>query len=510
VAERVTLTTRRADLPASEGVRWESDGKGEYTVQTAQWPERGTTVVLHLREGEDDLLSGYRLRSIIQKYSDHVSLPIFMPDDKAEGQGGEAEDQGAGPADSPVNKAAALWARAKNELAAQDYNEFYKHLTKDVTDPLAWLHSKVEGIYEYTLLLFIPSRAPYDLWIQGPRHGVRLHVRRVFIMDDNGQLMPEYLRFVRGVIDSSDLPLNISREMLQSSRAVSHIQSSATKKVLRLLSELAENDPEKYATFWNEFGTAIKEGIAEDYANRDEIARLLRFSSTKSPAEEPSVSLSDYLARMRDGQQKIYYLLAPTQATAASSPHLEAFRAKDVEVLLMSDPADNWVVSSLRQFEGKSFQSVAHGTADLGDLGGDADAEKEEEEASTEYAALISSLKDILAGQVHDVRVSRRLTTSPACIVANDPDIGVSLANPLPGPGLPNQPILEINPQHPLVRRLNQEQHDPGLADWAHILYNQAVLTLGARIDEPADFVSRLNDLLLSLTHRADYPEAAD
>jgi molecular chaperone HtpG len=502
VADRVTLTTRRAGLPASEGVRWESDGKGEYTLETAEQPEQGTTVVLHLREEEDGLLSGYRLRSVIQKYSDHISLPIYLPEEKEEGEG---EPEGGDRAQTAVNQAAALWARAKNELKDQDYSEFYKHLTNDFTGPLAWLHSKVEGAYEYTLLLYIPSRAPYDLLFAGPRHGVRLHVRRVFIMDDNGQLLPDYLRFVRGVIDSSDLPLNISREILQSSRAVSNIKSNATKKVLRLLADLAENEPQKYATFWREFGKILKEGIAEDYANRDEIAGLLRFTSTASPADEPSVSLAGYVERMKEGQQKIYFLVAPTLAAAASSPHLEAFREKGVEVLLMGDPVDNWVISSLPEFDGKRFQSVAHGIADLDDPGDDGSAE-EKEEASAEYAALIGGLKDALAGQVHDVRISKRLTTSPACIVANDPDIGFSFISHLQGSGLPNQPVLEVNPGHPLVERLNREQ-DARLADWAQVLYGQAVLTLGARIDKPADFVSRLNDLLLGLTRGDDDPE---
>lgn len=502
VADRVTLTTRRAGLHADEGVSWESDGKGEYTLETVEQPEQGTTVVLHLREEEDDLLNGYRLRSVIQKYSDHISLPIYMQEEK---EAGEGEPEGGDQAQTPVNQAAALWARAKNELKDQDYSEFYKHLTNDFAGPLAWLHSKVEGTYEYTLLLYIPSRAPYDLLSAGPRHGVRLHVRRVFIMDDNGQLLPDYLRFVRGVIDSSDLPLNISREILQSSRAVSNIKSNATKKVLRLLADLAENEPQKYATFWREFGKILKEGIAEDYANRDEIARLLRFTSTASPADEPSVSLTGYVERMKEGQQKIYFLLAPTLAAAASSPHLEAFREKGTEVLLMGDPVDNWVISSLPEFDGKRFQSVAHGIADLDDPGDDGSA-KEKEEASAEYAALIGGLKDALAGQAHDVRISKRLTTSPACIVANDPDIGFSFVSHLQGSGLPNQPVLEINPGHPLVERLKREQ-DPRLADWAQVLYGQAVLTLGARIDKPADFVSRLNDLLLSLTSGDDQPE---
>jgi molecular chaperone HtpG len=496
VAERVILTTRRAGLAASDGVRWESDGKGEYTLETVERPDRGTTIVLHLREGEDDLLNGYRLRSIIQKYSDHISLPILMPPDETTGEG-QAASQPA--AETAVNRASALWARPKSELSEQDYNDFYRHIGSDFSDPLAYVHAKMEGTYEYTLLLFIPSRAPYDLWVQQSRQGVKLHVRRVFIMEDTGQLMPQYLRFVRGVIDSSDLPLNISREILQGSRVVDHIRSSAVKKVLKLLKEIAENDPAKYATFWKEFGTVLKEGIADDYANREDIAELLRFTSTASSTQEADVSLSEYVARMKEGQDKIYYLLAPSLAAATTSPHLEAFRKKGIEVLLLGQAVDNWVVTGLLQeFEGQRLQSVAQGAPDFGTL--EDDAEKEAtEKASTDFAALLGHLKAHLAGQAWDVRVTSRLTTSPACIVANEPDIDINLAQRLRGSGLPNQPVLEINPQHPLIERLNQHQDDPRLADWAHVLFNQAILTLGARIEDPAAFVTRLNDLLVAL-----------
>jgi molecular chaperone HtpG len=501
VAERVTLTTRRAGLPAADGVRWESDGRGEYTLEPAECPSRGTTVVLWLRPGEDELLSSYRLRSIIQKYSDHISLPIVMPEDKqAEGkqaEGGEPDD--GKPAGSPVNQASALWARPRAELSDADYHGFYRHVAGDYTDPLAWVHSKIEGTYEYTLLLFVPSRAPYDMWIPQPGRGVKLHIRRVFVLEDNGQLMPQYLRFVRGVIDSADLPLNISRELLQGSRVVDHIRVNAVKKVLRLLAELAENEPEKYATFWREFGAILKEGITDDFGNRDEIARLLRFTSTRSGTGEADVSFRDYVARMKEGQQDIYYLLAPTLAAAAASPHLEAFRSKGVEVLLLGEDVDNWVISNLREFEGRRLQSVAQGTADLGPLEDQAEA-KAKEQASTVLSGLVGQLKAVLAGQAWDVRVSSRLTTSPACIVANEPENENSLAHRLRGSGLPIQPVLEINPQHPLIQRLNREPADPRLAEWAHVLFSEAVLTLGARLEEPAAFVARLNDLLTSLT----------
>jgi len=509
VADRVELTTRRAGLPASEGAHWESDGRGTYTLEQAEVPGRGTTIVLHLREGEDDLLSGPRLRSIIQKYSDHISLPIVMPAEGA-GAAGTAEEE-------PVNQASALWARAKSDISDQDYRDFYRHLTGDVADPLAWVHSKMEGTFEYTLLLFIPGTAPYDLWLPDSSHGVKLHVQRVFIMTDSGQLMPSYLRFVRGVIDSSDLPLNVSRELLQGSRAVSHIRSSAVKKVLKLLSDLAGGEPEKYATFWAQFGAVLKEGIPEDYGNRDELARLLRFTSTASSGAAGRagaagtgpgggsgavVSLTDYVARMKEGQDRIYYLLAPGPA-AASSPHLEAFRAKGVEVLLLNEPVDSWVVSSLHEFEGRRLQSVAQGTADLGALADEAE-KAATEKAGTEFAALTARLKDLLAGQVVDVRVTGRLTTSPACIVANEPDIELNLMRRMRNSGLPSQPVLEINPQHPLVQRLNHRLDDPRLGDWAHVLYSQAVLTLGARIEDPAAFVSRMNGLLEALTAGED------
>jgi molecular chaperone HtpG len=496
VADRVVLTTRRSGLSAEEGIRWESDGKGEYTLENIEKPDRGTTIVLHMREGEDDLLNGYRLRSIIGKYSDHISLPIVMPGEPGEkaGDGPEADPA----TESVVNRASALWARPKNEITEQDYNDFYRHISSDFSDPLAYVHSKIEGMYEYTLLLFVPSRAPYDLWMPQSRQGVKLHVQRVFIMEDTGQLMPNYLRFIRGVIDSSDLPLNISRELLQGSRVVDNIRNSAVKKVLKLLKEIADNSPEKYTNFWKEFGTVLKEGVADDYANREDIAKLLRFTSTKSSSEEQDVSLSDYVARMREGQEKIYYLLAPTAAAASSSPHLEAFRKKGIEVLLLGQGVDNWVVSSLQEFDGKRLQSVAQGLSDFGALEDEAE-QQAKEKATTEYAALLGRMKAILADKVWDVRVTSRLTTSPACLVANEPETDLNLMRRLQGSGLPAQSVLEINPEHPLVARLNNNPDDPRLAEWAHVLYSQAVLTLGARIDEPAAFVTRLNDLLVAL-----------
>jgi molecular chaperone HtpG len=504
VAERVVLTTRRVGLEPGEAVRWESDGKGEYTLETIERPERGTTIVLHLRDSEEDLLNGWRLRSIIEKYSDHISVPILMPgepEDKADEKDQPAEEVA-------INKASALWARPKAELSDADYNAFYRHIAGEFSDPLAWVHSKIEGTYEYTLLLFIPSRAPYNLWVQESRHGVRLHVQRVFIMEDTGQILPKYLRFVRGIIDSSDLPLNISREILQGSRAVDNIRSNTVKKVLRRLAELADREPEKYATFWKEFGVCLKEGIADDYSNRDEIAKLLRFTSTKSAGDEPDTSLGEYVARMKESQEDIYYLLAPSLDAAKNSPHLETFRTKGVEVLLLGEGVDNWVVSSLREFDGKKLQSVAQGAGDLGALE-DEEEKQAKEQADAEYAELLGKLKAYLAGQAWDVRISTRLTTSPACIVSNEPEIDINLMQRLRGSGLPQQSVLELNPGHPLIKRLNSRQDDARLADWAQVLFSQAVLTLGARIEDPTTFVGRLNDLLTALTEPDAAPDAA-
>jgi molecular chaperone HtpG len=496
VAERVVLTTRRAGLEPGEAVRWESDGKGEYTLETTERPERGTTIVLHLRDSEDDLANGWRLRSVIEKYSDHIRVPILMP--------GEHEDnagQAAGTAapEITVNRVSALWDRPKSELTDTDYHDFYRHIAGEPTDPLAWVHAKIEGTYEYTLLLFIPSRAPHDLWVPKTRRGVRLHVQRVFILEDTGQILPDYLRFVRGVIDSADLPLNVSREILQGSRAVDNIRTNAVKKVLKRLAELAANEPEKYAAFWKDFGSTLKEGIADDYSNREEIAGLLRFTSTKSATDAPDTSLDAYVARMKEGQEHIYYLLAPSLTAAKSSPHLEAFRTKGVEVLLLGEGVDNWVVSRLREYGGKHLQSVAQGTGDLGAL-----AEEEEKQtkelADAEYADLLGKLKTQLAGQAWDVRLSTRLTTSPACIVSNESETDINLMQRMRGTGLPRQAVLELNPAHPLIQRLNRAQGDQHLREWAQVLFNQAVLTLSARIGDPTTFVQQLNSLLTALT----------
>jgi molecular chaperone HtpG len=508
VADRVELTTRRAGAQPGDGVRWISDGKGQYSLEAAEADDHGTAVTLHLRDGEEDLLSRWRLRSIIEKYSDHISVPIQMPAEADEDAATEDEaDKSDKKENVTVNRASALWTRPKNELEDSDYNEFFKHVAGEFSDPLAWVHARIEGTYEYTLLLFIPSQAPFDLWMPEARRGVRLHVQRVFIMEDTGQILPTYLRFVKGVIDSSDLPLNVSREILQGSRAVDNMRSTATKRVLRRLADLASEEPEKYATFWREFGATLKEGIPEDFANRDEIAKLLRFTTTRSASDEPDTSLAQYVERMKDGQEHIYYLLAPSLAAAKSSPHLEAFRAKGVEVLLLGDTVDNWVASGLREFGGKQLQSVAQGAASLSSMA-DEEEKQAKERADTEYANLVGKLKSHLSGQASDVRLSTRLTSSPACIVSNEPESDMTIAARLRGTGLPRQPILEINPDHPLIQRLNASADEARLREWAQVLFSQSVLTFGARLENPAAFVGELNTLLTALT--ADAPGTAE
>jgi molecular chaperone HtpG len=491
VADRVTLTTRRAGLSAEHGVRWESTGAGDYTLETVERPERGTEIVLHLREGEDDFLDGQRLRTIIRKYSDHITLPVVMA--AADGS------------DETVNSASALWAKPKNDITEEEYNEFYKHVAHDFESPLAYVHSRVEGKQEYTSLLYVPAHAPFDLWDRDRRHGIKLYVRRVFIMDDAEQLMPNYLRFVRGVIDSEDLPLNVSREILQHSRDIDTIRAGSTKKVLGLLENLARDESEKYASFWKEFGRALKEGIVEDTGNREQIAGLLRFCSTASEGDTEEVSLADYIARMKEGQDKIYYVTAETRAAARHSPHLEIFRKQGIEVLLLSDRVDEWVTAHLPDFNGKPLVSVSKGELDPEALG-----EKEDEQSRTkkedQYKDLLDRIGKTLEDRVKSVRLSHRLTESPACLVADTTDLGSNLERILREAGQEvgaSKKILEINPDHPLVQRLATQQDDARFADWAKILYDQARLAEGSQLDDPAEFVQRLNGVLLELTARA-------
>jgi molecular chaperone HtpG len=494
LADKVTLSTRRAGLTAEHGVRWESTGSGDYTLEVIDKPARGTEIVLHLREGEDEFLNDWKIKSIIRKYSDHITLPIVMK--KSDWKDGE---QVPTDEDETVNQASALWSRTKNDITEEQYAEFYKHVAHDFDKPLAWSHNRVEGKQEYISLLYIPGRAPFDLYDRERRHGIKLYVKRVFIMDDAEQLMPQYLRFVRGVIDSADLPLNVSREILQHSKEIDGIKAGSVKKVLGLLEDMAENDQEKYATFWKEFGRVLKEGPGEDFGNKEKIAGLLRFASTHADTDEETVSLKDYIARMKEGQEHIYYVTADSFAAAKHSPHLEIFRKKGIEVLLLSDRVDEWLVSGLTEFEGKKLQSVAKGDLDLGSL--EDESEKEaQKQAEDEFKDLVEKIKSTLGeDKVKEVRVTHRLTDSPACIVTGENDMSANLERLLKAAGQnapSTKPVLEINPQHSLVTRLKSESDDARFADWANLLFDQTLLAEGGQLEDPASFVKRLNSLL--------------
>ncbi len=498
VADKVTLNTRRAGLSADQGVQWESTGEGDYTLEAIEKATRGTEIVLHLRKDEDDFLSGMRLRTIIRKYSDHITLPIVM---KKEEWSQEDKKNILTDEDETINQASALWARSKSEISEEQYHEFYKHVAHDFEPPLAYLHAKVEGKQEYTQLLYIPSRAPFDLFDRDHRRGIKLYVQRVFIMDDAEKLLPNYLRFIRGVIDSNDLPLNVSREILQESKDIDSIRAGVVKKVLSLIEDLAKNEDdegkEKFKTFYREFGQVLKEGVGEDFANRERIAKLLRFVTTQSESDEPTISLETYIQRMKDGQEKIYYVTADNLKAAKNSPHLEVFRKKGIEVLLLSDRIDEWLVTNLSEFNGKALQSVAKGGLDLGNLEDQAEKEEQKKEADS-YQELIEKMKITLNEQVKDVRVTFRLTESPACLVADAYDMGGNLERLLKSAGQKIQhtkPILEINPHHPMVQRLKFEEEK--FDDWSHLLFDQALLAEGGQLEDPAAFVKRLNELLL-------------
>ncbi|OQS39245.1 molecular chaperone HtpG [Chromobacterium haemolyticum] len=499
VADKVTLTTRRAGDAADSATRWESQGAGEYTLEQVEKAGRGTEIVLHLKEGEDELLNDWKLKGIVRKYSDHISIPIEMKKGNSYGENGEvivSDEMEA------VNSASALWTRGKSEISEEQYKEFYKHVAHDFTDPLAWSHARVEGRQEYTELLYIPSRAPFDLFDRERKQGVKLYVRRVFIMEDTEKLMPHYLRFVRGVIDSNDLPLNVSREILQESKDIDAIRNGCVKKVLGLLEDLAANQPEKYAEFWQEFGQVLKEGVGEDMANKERIAKLLRFVSTGSEGVEPAVTLGDYVARMKEGQDKIYYITADTLAAAKNSPHLEVFKKKGVEVLLLTDRVDEWVVGSLFEFDGKALQSVAKGALDLGALEDEADkeAQKQVEESAK---PVVEKVQKALADRVKEVRATARLTESPACLVAGEHDMSAHLERMLKAAGQQveaSKPTLEINPEHVLVKRLAEEADEARAGDLAQVLYDQALLAEGGKLEDPAAFVKRINKLMLELS----------
>jgi len=494
VADSVSLNTRRAGMEAEHGVRWESDGTGTYTLETLALPARGTEIVLHLREEErQDLLSAWRLRSIINKYSDHIPLSIRM---RKIGEDGKPGDEW-----ETVNKASALWQRSKSEISDDEYKEFYRYVSHDYGDPLTWSHNHVEGRLEYTSLLFIPAKAPFDLWDHNHSHGIKLYVQRVFIMDDAEQLLPRYLRFVRGVIDSSDLPLNVSREILQGNRVIDQMRSGSVKRILSLLEEMAGKEPEKYQTFWNEFGRALKEGPGEDYSNREQIAKLLRFASTHTDTDTQNVSLADYLARMAEGQDKIYYITADSFLAAKNSPQLELLRKKGIEVLLLSDRVDEWLTSHLPEFEGKALTSVAKGALDLGAIETE-EERKSQEETEKGAEGLVERIKNALGERVEAVRVSHRLTSSPACIVLGERDMALYMQQLLKQAGhevSSTKPVLEINPTHPMLARIEGEKDDTRFAEWSALLLDQAILAEGGQLEDPAGFVARINQLMLAL-----------
>ena len=498
IADKVTLITRRAG--SKEAVKWESAGEGDFTLDTVEKATRGTDVIMHLRKEEDEFLNDWKLKSIVRKYSDHITLPILMKKSEwKDGEDGAGGEMVATDEDETVNQASALWARAKKDITEEEYQDFYKHLAHDMDNPLTYTHNRVEGNQEYISLLYVPSKAPFDLYDRDRSNGIKLYVKRVFIMEDADKLMPQYLRFVRGVIDSADLPLNVSRELLQDSRDVDAIKKGSVNKVLGLLEDLAKNKPEEYAQFWSEFGRVMKEGPGEDFANKDKIAGLLRFASTHDDNETQSVSFADYIGRMKEGQEAIYYITADSFAAAQHSPHLEIFRKKGIEVLLMSDKVDEWMLGGLTEFDGKKLQSIAKGDLDLGKLedASEKEAQKKVEEASKD---LIERIKQALGEEVKEVRVTHRLTDSPACLVAGEHDLSGNLARMLKAAGQKapeSKPVLEVNPAHRLVEKLKAEKDETRFNDYTRVLFDQALLAEGGQLNDPASFVRRINALLV-------------
>ncbi|MBF0348780.1 MAG: molecular chaperone HtpG [Magnetococcales bacterium] len=501
VASSVTLTTRRAGLARDQGVRWESSGDGQYTIETVDKEKRGTEIVLHLADEHSEFLDDWRLRSIIRKFSDHVSWPILMikPDYSKKEEDKETEEKP--PEWETVNKASALWTRNKSDIKDEEYKEFYKHISHDFEEPLTHLHVRLEGKQEYTLLLYVPKRAPFDLWDRDGKHGVKLYVRRVFIMEGAKELMPRYLRFIRGIIDSSDLPLNISREILQNNPMVEAIRKGTVGKVFGLFEDLAEKEPETFKQLWKTFGLVLKEGVIEDFSNKDKLAKLLRFASTHADTADQEVSLKDYVGRMKPDQEKIYYVTAESFPAAKNSPHLEIFRKKGIEVLLLSDRVDEWLVNHLTEFEGKSLQSVAKGGLDLGKLENE-EEKKDLEKKEGDFKGLLERVKKSLGETVKEVRLTHRLTDSPACLVSDEHDMSATMARILKeaGQSVPaSMRILELNPGHPLVVRLNNETNEDRFNDLAHILYDQSMLGEGGQLDDPPGFIRKLNKLLLEM-----------
>ena len=499
VADKVTLETRRAGAAADEAVRWESDGEGSFSLENIEKDQRGTKVILHLKEGEAEFASPYRLKTIIKQYSDHISIPVMMTEEELDDEGNPKKDDGGNVVtkEERVNSASALWARDKSDISDEEYNEFYKHVSLDFADPLSWIHSKVEGNQSYTSLLYVPTNPPFDLFDREHKRGVKLYVKRIFIMDDAEHLMPNYLRFVKGVIDSDDLPLNVSREILQQNKVIDRIRGASVKKVLGLLESMQKNDAEKYATFWKSFGQVLKEGPIEDMANKERIAKLLWFASTYNDSDEQNVTLEDYISRMPEGQDKIYYVIADNYTAAKNSPHLEAFKKKGIEVLLLSDRVDEWLVSHLNEFDGKKLQSVARGTLDIDEE----EDKKELEEAEKTYASVIEHATKVLGDKVKEVRLSNRLTDSPSCLVLNEHDMSVQMQQIMQAAGQyapKSEPILELNPEHALVKKLNDLTDDAMFEDYTHLLFEQAQLAAGAPLEDAAGFVKRVNKLLVN------------
>ncbi|OED49960.1 molecular chaperone HtpG [Endozoicomonas sp. (ex Bugula neritina AB1)] len=498
VADKVTVETRKAD--ADEGVCWVSDGSGEFTVEAIDKEKRGTSITLHLKPESEEFADGFRLRSIVRKYSDHISLPILMLKDEAPAEEGEDKEDKA-PEWETVNTAKALWTRSRSDVSEDEYKEFYKHVSHDFADPLKWSHNRVEGKLEYSSLLYIPAKAPFDLYNRDMQKGLKLYVQRVYIMDQADEFLPMYLRFIKGVVDSNDLSLNVSREILQKDPAVDSMKSALTKRVLDMLEKMAKKEEETYASFWKEFGQVLKEGPAEDYANREKVAKLLRFSTTESKSGEQDQTLEGYVSRMKEGQDKIYYITAETPMAAANSPHLEVFKKKDIEVLLLSDRVDEWLMSHLNEFDGKQFADIGRGDLDLGKLDNDEDKQAQEE-AAKEKEDLVKRINDVLAADVEEVRVTHRLTDSPACLVVGDNDMGLQMRRIMEqaGQAMPeSKPIFEINPEHPLVARLDQEADEDRFADLTRVVFDQANLAAGGQLEDPASYVQRLNKLLLEM-----------
>jgi len=502
VADKVTVNTRKAGEDASQGTTWESTGEADYTVASIEKADRGTEIILHLRDDETEFLNDYKLRSVVSKYSDHISIPVQMFKDavpESEGPDGEKVEAVEAAWES-INKATALWNCAKSDLKDEEYKEFYKHIANDFEDPLTWSHNKVEGEQEYTSLLYIPKRAPYDLWNREKAHGLKLYVQRVFIMDDAEQFMPTYLRFVKGVLDSNDLPLNVSREILQDTRVTTKLRSACTKRALTMLTKFAKKNEEEYNAFWKEFGQVLKEGPAEDAGNKEQIAKLFRFSSTDTDSAEQTVSLDAYISRMSEEQGKIYYITADSFNAAKNSPHLEVLRKKGIEVLLLSDRVDEWLLSHLPEYDGKAFISVTQGDLDLGKLDTEED-KKEQEKQETEFASFIERTKKALGDKVKDVRLTQRLTSTPSCIVADNDDMSTQMAKLMAQMGQPvpeSKPIFELNPEHVMIKKLADMADEELFTEWAELLLSQAVLSEKGSLDDPSEFVARINKLLLA------------